>query len=156
VQVSRGNRIVIRDAEWIVRSVEPSTDKGYVIEAVGLSPVVKDRTMFFLTALEDSITILKPEQTALVTDLSGEYIHTRLYTETVLRNIPPSTDALTIGPKGAMHVHDYQTYPGQGFSHIIFRPPPCTAGITNATGLCLFFRTFFQTGVEKRDPGKGD
>ena len=57
--------------------------------------------------------LLKPEETRLVTDISGEYAHNRLYVETLLWKIPPGTTSITIGEKRAMQVNEYQKDPAR-------------------------------------------
>jgi hypothetical protein len=47
-----GMRIVVRDAEWIVRRADPSgADGGYLIECEGLSELVRGKEGRFLTSI---------------------------------------------------------------------------------------------------------
>ena len=41
-----GARVVIRDAEWLVRKVDRTSTGGQAITVVGLSELVKDRDDF--------------------------------------------------------------------------------------------------------------
>ena len=149
--LSPGNRIVVRDAEWIVRSTEPAAGNGYVIEAIGLSHIVKDQTMLFLTSLEKNIRILKPEQTKLMTDLSGEYAHSRLYIETLLRKAAPTSSALSIGEQGAMDSVPFQKDP----AIMALKEPRCRILIADAVGLGKTIEAgILLTELINRDRGK--
>ena len=54
-----GARVVIRDAEWVIRRVDRSPDGGYQIVCDGVSELVREREAIFLTTLTrlDSIGI---------------------------------------------------------------------------------------------------
>ena len=91
-----GMRILI-SAEWIVRWVDTSSDGGQQLRCSGVSELVRDKDVIFLSKLEDDIQILNPEETILVTDdssgysnslpkrlgdLKGEYFSTVMFDET--------------------------------------------------------------------------
>lgn len=65
-----GARVVIRDEEWLVRRVDPSSDGGYLLNCDGVSDLVRGRSSLFLTKLEgeSDIIVLDPTETKLVTD----------------------------------------------------------------------------------------
>ncbi len=44
-----GARVEIRDAEWVVRRVDLSSDRGYQLTCDGISEVVRGKTGVFLT-----------------------------------------------------------------------------------------------------------
>ncbi|WP_175540390.1 hypothetical protein [Halomonas sp. QHL1] len=48
-----GERVVIRDCEWIVRRADPSDDGGYVLTVEGLSELVSGKSARFLIKLEE-------------------------------------------------------------------------------------------------------
>ena len=48
-----GMRIVVRDAEWVIRRSDMSADGGYLIECEGISELVRGREGRFLTAIEN-------------------------------------------------------------------------------------------------------
>lgn len=73
LHLSPGMRVQIRDAEWRVRRVDPSSDGGFHLVCDGLSEVVRGRESQFLTKLEDELRILSPESTELVDDDSPGY-----------------------------------------------------------------------------------
>ena len=105
-----GARVEVRDEEWIVRSVKPTSESGQAVHVVGVSELVAGKEWIFLTAL-DEVRELKPEDTELVHDDSPYYRHSRLYLEALLRRSPATGDALYIGHRGAIHRTDYQMQP---------------------------------------------
>ncbi|MCZ7374900.1 helicase-related protein [Micromonospora sp. WMMC250] len=87
-----GSRIVVRDEEWLIRSVKTGTADGTMVKAVGVSEFVQDVEATFFTKLED-ITPLVPEETELVQDTSSRFRQSRLFLEAVLRRTPlPRTE----------------------------------------------------------------
>ena len=80
-----GTRAVIRDEEWLIRRVDPSTDGGWLLTCDGISDLVRGQSALFLTALEDKIEVLDPATTALVADDSPTYNSTLLYLESQRR-----------------------------------------------------------------------
>ena len=61
-----GARAVIRDEEWLIRRVDPSTDGGWLLTCDGISHLVRSQSALFLTELEDDIEVLDPAKTLLV------------------------------------------------------------------------------------------
>jgi hypothetical protein len=55
-----GSRAVIRDEEWLIRRVDPSTDGGWLLACDGISDLVRGQDALFLTQLEDQIAVLDP------------------------------------------------------------------------------------------------
>ncbi len=68
-----GARVVVRDAEWMVRRVDSTSTGGQALNVVGVSELVKDKESIFLTEIEKSIDILDPAETILVQDNSSSY-----------------------------------------------------------------------------------
>lgn len=68
-----GARVVIRDAEWVVRSVDPSAAGGQQLLCVGVWELVREREAIFLTKLERQIEVLDPAKTTLVPDRSPRF-----------------------------------------------------------------------------------
>ena len=92
-----GTRVLIRDEEWLIKTVEPSSFNAYCLDVVGVSPFVKDRETRFLTDLEEQcgkFELVDPLQTELKLDESGNYENTRLYLETLIRNTPVNGKSL--------------------------------------------------------------
>lgn len=113
--VAPGARVVIRDAEWLVRRVDTTSTGGQSIHAVGLSELVKDREAVFLAELERDIAVLDPADTTLVQDASPHFRNTLLCIESLLRQTPPtdppSQERIYLGHKAAMDLVAYQLDP---------------------------------------------
>ena len=106
-----GARVVIRDEEWLVRRVDPSSDGGHLLSCDGVSELVRGRTSQFLTELEDEIIVLDPAKTELVADTSSHYNSTLLYLEAQLRRSTPNDDRIHLGHRGVMNLVPYQLDP---------------------------------------------
>ena len=106
-----GARVVIRDAEWLIRRVEPTSTGSLALNLVGLSELVRDKDARVLAEAEDNIEVLDPALTRLVSDPSPGYSASRLYIEGLLRQTPPTDDGIHIGHKGAMDPVPYQLDP---------------------------------------------
>ena len=113
-----GMRIVIRDAEWIVRRADPSADGGYLIVCEGLSELVRGKEGRFLTTIENdpaigakAIEILDPATTKLVEDRSSNYRGTLLYIESLLRQRVPTDEGIHFGHQAAMDPLPFQLDP---------------------------------------------
>jgi superfamily II DNA or RNA helicase len=113
--VAPGARVVIRDAEWLVRKVDATSTGGYAIHTMGISELVKNREAIFLSELERDITVMDPAETTLVPDTSPHFRHALLYIESLLRQTPPtdppSEEKIYIGHNAAMDVVGYQLDP---------------------------------------------
>ena len=77
-----GARVVVRDAEWIVRRVDHAPG-GLQIVCDGVSELVRGREAVFLTALEPAIEVLDPAKTRLVPDDSAQFTDRILYMATL-------------------------------------------------------------------------
>ncbi len=106
-----GARIVVRDAEWLVRKVDRTSTGGQSLTVIGISELVKDKEAIFLDEIDKNIEILDPAQTRLVPDKSSSYQASLLYMESLIRQTPPTDDKLYIGHRGAMDSVPYQLDP---------------------------------------------
>lgn len=106
-----GARILVRDAEWLVRRVDRTSTGGDALTVVGVSELVRGKEAMFLTEVEKSIEMLDPADTRLVPDTSTEYQASMLYMESLLRQTPPTDDNLYIGHKAAMDPVPFQLDP---------------------------------------------
>ena len=106
-----GARIVVRDAEWIVRRVDRTSTGGQALTVTGISELVRDKEAIFLTEIDKSIEILDPVDTKLVRDESSCYQASLLYMESLLRRTPPTDNNLYIGHQAAMDYVPYQLDP---------------------------------------------
>ncbi|MCP4404765.1 MAG: DEAD/DEAH box helicase [bacterium] len=115
--IAPGARILVRDAEWLVRRADRTSTGGQAIQAIGLSELVRDKEAVFLTEIEAQyerpIEILKPADTELVPDESSSYKASLLYIESLLRQTPPTDEHIYIGHKAAMDRVEYQFDPAR-------------------------------------------
>ena len=102
IQYAPGARVVIRDAEWLVRKVDRTSSGSQAITAVGISELVKDKEAVFLSSVEKQIEILDPVDTKLVPDTSSSFQASMLYMESLLRRKPPTDTFLYLGHQAAM------------------------------------------------------
>ena len=107
-----GARVVVRDAEWIVRRVDHAPG-GYQIVCDGVSELVRGREAFFLTAIEPAIEVLDPAKTQLVPDDSPQFGDSILYMESQLRQAVPNDADIHVGHTAAMDLVPYQLDPAR-------------------------------------------
>ncbi|MDR3749021.1 MAG: DEAD/DEAH box helicase [Acidobacteriota bacterium] len=107
-----GARVLIRDAEWIVKRVDPTGTGGKSIQVVGVSQIVRHKEARFLSEIEGKgITVLDPAETELVPDASPQFRNSRLYLESLLRQSPPTGNDLWIGHRAAIDDLPFQLDP---------------------------------------------
>jgi hypothetical protein len=88
--IAPGSRIVVRDEEWLVRQVDPSSDGGRLLTCDGVYDLVRGQSSLFLTALEGPIKVLDPAETQLVADPSPMFNAPLLYIESQRRHTMPN------------------------------------------------------------------
>ncbi|MGH3167450.1 MAG: helicase, partial [Trebonia sp.] len=96
-----GARILVRDAEWMVRSCAPTLHDGFKIRATGVSEFVREEDAVFFSELEDpKPVLLNPEDTELVPDDTKQFAKSRLFLEATLRRtpLPQSERGLSAAP----------------------------------------------------------
>ena len=108
-----GTRIVVRDAEWIVRRVDVSPDGGAQLTCIGVSELVREREAVFLTRLENEIQVLDPATTKLVPDTSPHFRRGLLYMESLLRRAIPNDKRIRVAQQAAMDDVPYQFDPAR-------------------------------------------
>lgn len=103
-----GSTVVVRDEDWLVSAVEPTTD-GFLVHVVGLSELVRDTEATFSTAL-DEIIESDPSGMQVKSDDSDGYRKTKLWLEAMLRKTPvPIADPeLTVASGGLADTLNYQ------------------------------------------------
>lgn len=106
-----GARVEIRDAEWVIRRVDVSSDKGYQLTCDGISELVRGKESIFLTQLEAEVKILDPATTKLVQDDSNAFEKSFLYIESQMRQARPNDQQIHIAHQAAMNVVPYQFDP---------------------------------------------
>ena len=107
-----GMRVIIRDEEWMIKKSDKNSYGNSTLQCVGITPLVKDKTAYFLSDLE-KIEVVDPVQTKIVIDDSAHFDRSRLYLESQWRQIVPTDTKLHIGYKAVMNVLKYQLEPAQ-------------------------------------------
>ena len=105
-----GLRVEIRDAEWVIKRADLTSNGTHSLLVTGISELVRGKEARFLTEI-DQVTPLHPEDTDLVPDTSPRFSHARLYLESLLRQSPPTDSNLWIGQRAAIDVMPYQLDP---------------------------------------------
>lgn len=110
--IAVGSQIVVRDEEWLVRSVRRTAYGDLRVEATGASELVRDQDAVFYSSL-DTIEVLDPRRTELVPDESPGFRSSRLWLESLLRQSPtPATDTrIVAGHRGLADPMEYQLRP---------------------------------------------
>ncbi|GHD20570.1 helicase [Nocardiopsis kunsanensis] len=113
-QFAPGARVVVRDAEWMVRTCTRTDNDGYLLRVVGVSEFVRGEEAHFFTGIEH-IEPLLPEETTLVHDASSGYAESRLYLESVLRRTPLPQSERRLATAGGFLLDDkvYQRRPAE-------------------------------------------
>ena len=126
-----GARVVIRDAEWVIRRVDRCPDGRYQLVCDGVSELVREREAIFLTAIESDIRVLDPADTRLVPDESPGFADSRLYLESQLRQAVPNDEHIHVAHGAAMDPAPYQFEPARQ----ALRQPRQRILIADAVGL---------------------
>ena len=126
-----GARVVIRDAEWVIRRADRLPDGGYQLVCDGISELVREREAIFLTTLEPDIQVLDPAETRLVPDPSPGFADSRLYLESQLRQAVPNDERIHVARGAAMDPVPYQFEPARQ----ALRQPRQRILIADAVGL---------------------
>lgn len=50
--IAPGTRILVRDAEWVVRRVDRTSAGGQAVSAIGTSELVREKDAVYLTEIE--------------------------------------------------------------------------------------------------------
>lgn len=108
---SIGQRITTRGEDFLITNVRPTSDKSILLDAQGVSELVRDRAFCFDTELDTDIRPLDPSQTVLVADSNGGYRQTRLFLESQIRNAALYSERIVIAQKGAFDLANYQLEP---------------------------------------------
>ncbi|MCK0517655.1 DEAD/DEAH box helicase [Williamsia sp. DF01-3] len=112
--IAAGERVIIRDEEWLVRAVRSTERDGTRVEVTGVSELVRDQDAVFFDHPElDTIDRLDPRDGKLVADTSSQLRQTRLWLESVRRGSPiPAADTrIVVGHRALLDRMDYQLRP---------------------------------------------
>ena len=108
---AEGQRITVRGEDFMITGIKPSDDNTYIIQAKGLSELVKDMDFVFDTAIEKDIALIDPKKMVFIPDEYTGYKFSKLYLENAMRCNPVTSDKLSISTKGAYNMADYQLTP---------------------------------------------
>lgn len=110
MNIATGTRISLRGEDFLVSDVKGNPDAGFVIEAQGISELVKGKRFRFDTNLDD-YEVLHPANARIVADGEAGYRKTKLFLETQLRNAASTSKKITIAQRGAFNMAAYQLTP---------------------------------------------
>lgn len=108
---AEGQRITVRGEDFMITGIKPSDDGTNLLNAKGLSELVKDKQFVFDTAIETDILHIDPKKMVFIPDNYSGYTFSKLYLENAMRCNPVTSDKLSISLKGAYNHADYQLTP---------------------------------------------
>lgn len=110
--IAAGERVVVRDEEWLVRAARNTENDGTRVEVTGVSELVRDQAAVFFDSL-DTIDRLDPRNGKLVLDESAGFRRSRLWLESVRRGspVPASDTRIAVGQRAMLDRMDYQLRP---------------------------------------------
>lgn len=111
--IAPGAHIEVRDAVWRVVQVDRTSSGSAAWRVVGLSEIVRDQEAIFLQEYEPQVTVLDPRETRLVVDPTSGHLRSRLYLESKLRRMAPTTSEPVLGRSAALDVMDFQLRPAR-------------------------------------------
>lgn len=106
-----GQRVIIRDAEWVIRRTDILADDGYELVCNGISNFIKGKETIFLTSYEKNIQIIDPLETKFVIDKSSAFQQSLLYMESLLKDVVPTDRKIHRAHHAAMDSVPYQFEP---------------------------------------------
>jgi ERCC4-related helicase len=106
-----GQRISTRGEDFIITGTNVNHDGSVLIDAEGISELVKGKRFAFDSSLDTDIKAVDPNHTSLVPDTDSGYRKTKLFLETQIRNSSIFSEKITIANKAAINAADYQLTP---------------------------------------------
>ena len=106
-----GQRITTRGEDFIISGLKLNADGSSIIDAQGVSELVRDRYFSFDTSLDKDVQVVDPAQTQLLADETSNYRKTRLFLETQIRNAAVFSEQIVVAPKAAFNLAEYQLAP---------------------------------------------
>ena len=108
LDIAPGAIVVVRDEQWLVSSVEQTSD-GDLLTVRGVSELVEGTTAQFYTSI-DTVTTTDPANTRVVADESSHYVRSRLWLESTLRktSLPISDPRPVMAPQALADPLSYQ------------------------------------------------
>lgn len=106
-----GQRISTRGEDFIITATINNHDGSAIIDAVGISELVKGKRFTFDSILDKDIKPVDPNYTNLIADTDSGYRKTKLFLETQIRNSSIYSEKITLANKAAINAADYQLTP---------------------------------------------
>ncbi len=106
-----GQRITSREEDFLVISTDNNYDGTWLIEAEGISELVKGHRFVFDTRIDGDIQVVDTVQTRLVPDQNTGYRKTKLFLETQVRSAAVFSDKVVTGHKAAINIAEFQLTP---------------------------------------------
>ncbi len=106
-----GQRISTRGEDFIITNSNSNHDGTWLIEAEGISELVKGKRFSFDSNIDNDIKPIDPNQTKLIADNDSGYRKTKLFLETQIRNAAVFSEKITIANKAAINPAEYQLTP---------------------------------------------
>lgn len=106
-----GQRISTRGEDFIITGTTINHDGSAIIDALGISELVKGKRFTFDSILDKDIQPVDPNQTRLVPDTDSGYRKTKLFLETQIRNSSVYSEKITLANKAAINPASYQLTP---------------------------------------------
>lgn len=76
---SPGMRIVVRDAEWVIRRSDLTPDDGHLIECEGISELVRGKEGRFLTAIENNLKYSQADAFVMISRVTSITLRALFY-----------------------------------------------------------------------------
>jgi SNF2 family DNA or RNA helicase len=106
-----GQRISTRGEDFIITNSNINHDGTWLIDAEGISELVKGKRFSFDSNIDADIKPIDPNQTRLVADNDTGYRKTKLFLETQIKNATVFSEKIVIGHKAAINAAEYQLTP---------------------------------------------
>lgn len=106
-----GQRISTRGEDFIITNTNINYDGSWLIDAEGISELVKGKRFSFDSRIDTDISPVDPKQTRLIPDTDSGYRKTKLFFETQIRNAAVFSEKITISNKAAINPAEYQLTP---------------------------------------------
>ena len=106
-----GQRITTRGEDFIITNSNANYDGSWLLEAEGISELVKGKRFTFDSNIDSDIKSINPNQTKLIADNDSGYRKTKLFLETQIRNAAVFSEKITIANKAAINPAEYQLTP---------------------------------------------
>ena len=106
-----GQRISTRGEDFIITNSNANFDGSWLLEAEGISELVKGKRFSFDSNIDSDIKPIDPNHTKLLADNDSGYRKTKLFLETQIRNAAVFSEKITIANKAAINPAEYQLTP---------------------------------------------